>query len=348
MKTAVICFSRQGLALAYTLKDGLEKYGHETEISVKSRYIQEKEVLFVEEPLKDWARRQFSEKDALLFIGACGIAVRAIAPCVSSKDTDPAVAAIDEKGTFAVPLLSGHLGGANRLAEQAASVTGAVPVITTATDVHQLFAVDLFAKENDLYITDLGMAKEISASLLAGIPVGFYSEFPVSGELPGGLAVGTDTELGICISVRKNCRPFPRTLRLVPKAVVLGIGCRKETKADIIRQSVMEILKKEQIELCAVGEAASIDLKREEQGILAFCREQNLSFTTFSAGELMQAGGRFSASDFVSRVTGADNVCERSAVLAAGDGGRLIAGKQAEHGVTTALALKDWRIRFES
>ena len=129
---------------------------------------------------------------------------------------------------------------------------------------------------------------------------------------------------------------------------MLGIGCRKGTKAETIRQSVQRMLKNERIEPNAVGLAASIDLKKEEPGILAFCREEGMPFVTYDAGELMEARGVFSASDFVSSVTGADNVCERSAVLAAGKGGRLIAGKQAGCGVTAALALKEWRIRFES
>lgn len=348
MKTAIICFSLQGLKLAQKLQTGLGCLGFETEISVKSRHIQENQVFCIEESLNDWTGRQFPQKEALIFVGACGIAVRAVAPFVRSKDTDPAVIAIDEKGTFAVPLLSGHLGGANRLAEQAASITGAVPVITTATDIHQLFAVDLFAKDNNLYITDFAMAKDIAASLLAGIPVGFHSDFPVSGKLPAGLVTDRDAELGVCISVRDRCRPFPNTLRLVPKAVVLGIGCRKGTKAETIRQSVQRMLKNESIEPNAVGLAASIDLKKEEPGILAFCREKGIPFVTYDAGELMEAQGVFSASDFVSSVTGADNVCERSAVLAAGKGGRLIAEKQAGNRVTAALALKEWRIRFES
>lgn len=348
MKTAIICFSRQGLDLARRLQTGLGRFGHETEISVKSRHIREEEFFCIEEPLNEWTARQFAKKEALIFIGACGIAVRAVAPFVRSKDIDPAVIAIDEKGTFVVPLLSGHLGGANRLAEQTASVIRAVPVITTATDVHQMFAVDLFAKDNGLYITDFGMAKEISASLLAGIPVGFHSDFPVSGKLPGGLVQDRDVEFGICISVRDNCCPFPHTLRLIPKAVVLGIGCRKGTKEEMILQAVQSILKNERIEPCAVGAAASIDLKKEEPGILAFCSKLRIPFVTFAARELMQAEGMFSASDFVSSVTGADNVCERSAVLAAGKSGRLIARKQAGNGVTAALALKEWRIRFES
>lgn len=347
MKTAIICFSDQGFHLAQSLQAGLEKFGFETEISVKSRHVQNADECNITETLSSWTERQFREKHAIFFIGACGIAVRAIAPYIKNKDTDPAVIAIDEQGNFAVPLLSGHLGGANRMAEWAASVTGAVPVITTATDINQVFAVDLFAKKNGLNIQDLKMAKEISAALLAGVFVGFSCDFPVSGKLPKGLVNGKDTKLGISISVRKDRRLFQRTLKLIPKAVILGIGCRKGTSKECIRQAVSQILESGRIEPCALGGAASIDLKKEEQGILEYCKETGIPFTTYSAGELMQAEGEFTSSGFVSSITGADNVCERSAVLAAGDGGQLMAGKQARDGVTAALAIKDWRIRFE-
>ena len=348
MKTAIICFSQRGFDLAGKLKAGLNKSGHEAEISVKSGHIKERDVHCVTESLNDWTARQFREKEALCFIGACGIAVRAIAPFIKSKDTDPAVIAIDETGNFSVPLLSGHLGGANDLAEQAAFLTGAVPVITTATDIHQVFAVDLFAKKNRLYIMDLGLAKEISASLLSGIAVGFHSDFPVSGDLPDGLVRGGDTKLGICISVRKDFFPFAKTLKLVPKAVVFGAGCRKNMPEEAIKQAFLQVCEKGQIEPSALGLAVSIDLKKEERGLLDFCRGKEIPFHTFTAEELMQAEGAFTSSAFVSRVTGADNICERSALLAAGDGGKLIVGRQAGNGVTAALALKDWRIRFES
>ena len=348
MKTAIICFSQRGLNIAGKLKTGLKKSGHEAEISVKSRYIKNRDVHCVTESLNDWTARQFQEKEALFFIGACGIAVRAIAPFVKSKDTDPAVIAVDEAASFAVPLLSGHLGGANDLAEQAAFLTGAIPVITTATDINQVFAVDLFAKKHRLHIMDLGLAKEISASLLSGMPVGFHSDFPVSGNLPEGLVRGEDTKLGICISVRKDFLPFQKTLRLIPKAVVFGVGCRKDTPEKAIKQAFLQACEKGRIEPLALGLTASIDLKKEERGLLVFCREKGIPFQSFTAEELMQAEGVFMSSAFVSRVTGADNVCERSALLAAGDGGELIVGRQAGNGVTAALALKDWRIRFES
>ena len=142
--------------------------------------------------LSAWAGERFGDSDGLIFIGACGIAVRAIAPYIRDKKTDPAVLAADEKGRFVIPLLSGHLGGANELAERLAAglAKSGIPaqaVLTTATDVNRRFAVDVFAKEHGLVLDQMKLAKEISAAVLAGEPVGLFSDFPFSGPVPEGL-----------------------------------------------------------------------------------------------------------------------------------------------------------------
>ncbi len=118
--------------------------------------------------LAEWASAQFAQSDALIFVGAAGIAVRAIAPHCKSKAADPAVVVLDECGRFAVPILSGHLGGANDLARAIATVCGAVPVITTATDAHGIFAVDEWAKHQNCMVLEPERIKQVSSNLLAG------------------------------------------------------------------------------------------------------------------------------------------------------------------------------------
>ncbi len=127
------------------------------------------------------------QSDALIFVGAAGIAVRAIAPHCQSKTTDPAVVVVDECGRFAVPILSGHLGGANDLARAIAAVCGAVPVITTATDAHGIFAVDEWAKHQNCMVLEPERIKLVSGKLLAGQPVHYWTDFPVTGTAPPGL-----------------------------------------------------------------------------------------------------------------------------------------------------------------
>ena len=118
--------------------------------------------------LAEWTSAQFVHSDALIFVGAAGIAVRAIAPHCKSKTADPAVVVVDECGRFAVPILSGHLGGANDLARAIAAVCGAVPVITTATDAHGIFAVDEWAKHQNCTVLEPERIKLVSGALLAG------------------------------------------------------------------------------------------------------------------------------------------------------------------------------------
>ena len=152
---------------------------------------------------------------------------------------DPAVVAVDDRGKFAVSLLSGHLGGANALTREVADILGATPVITTATDGAGCFSVDLWAQAQGLAILGLPAAKMISAALLAGRPVGFHSDFPVAGGLPRGFVRAEGGEVGVCVTAGRNA-PFDTTLRLVPPAVSLGVGCRKGVSAGAIAGALLK------------------------------------------------------------------------------------------------------------
>lgn len=168
------------------------------------------------------------EYDALIFIGAAGIAVRAIAPYIKSKDTDPAVIVCDEMGKFVIPVLSGHIGGANRLACELAEKINAQPVITTATDINKVWAVDSWASENGFYIENIKNIKYISSALLRKESVGLDSDFKINGPLPENISFGS-FENGVVISPFLK-KTFKNTLNIVPKCIFLGIGCRKDTK----------------------------------------------------------------------------------------------------------------------
>ena len=181
--------------------------------------------------LAEWTSAQFVQSDALIFVGAAGIAVRAIAPHCKSKTTDPAVVVVDECGRFAVPILSGHLGGANDLARAIAAVCGAVPVITTATDAHGIFAVDEWAKHQNCMVLEPERIKLVSGKLLAGQPVYYRADFPVTGTVPAGLFPAdtpekADFALTLC--------PTGQALHLVPRIGVLGIGCKRGTSAETL------------------------------------------------------------------------------------------------------------------
>ena len=332
MRLELTAFTRRGVALAEGLEALLTGEGHACALDYPSRLAGDLSRPGGYERVGDWAGAQFPRQDALIFVGAAGIAVRAIAPHVRDKFTDPAVLSVDEAGRFVVPLLSGHVGGANDLARHVAELLGAAPVISTATDVNGLFAVDVWAKERGLAVTDRALAKAVSAALLEGEAVGFRSDD--GAPCPAGLTEGP-AELGVWVTCRSGAGPFPRTLRLAPKRLILGIGCRRGTAAAAIEAAAAEALAG--YEPLAVAAVATIDLKRDEPGLRAFCAARGLSLLAFSAGALSAAEGDFTPSDFVKRVTGVDNVCERAAVAA---GGRIVVPKLAKNGVTVAVAEK--------
>lgn len=350
MKTAIISFTLSGYELGQTAAEGLRKLGHETEEFTKSMYTMEQSMHTVKESLSLWTKQAFQKYEAIVFIGACGIAVRSIAPYVKDKKTDPAVVVMDEQGKHVISLLSGHLGGANEMTMQIAQLTGASPVVTTATDIHGKFAVDVFAKKNKCVISSMKTAKEISAALVAGETVGFCSEFPCQGstgrELQIYKAGEKQPQYGISVTCSLKEQPYANTLYLIPPLITLGIGCRKGATQDQIACAVHTVLE----ELCVPKEAlqqvASIDIKKEEAGLLQFCSRYRLPFVTYSASQLAAVEGIFTESEFVKKQVGVGSVCERSAVLASKNG-KIIHGKYACDGVTVACAVREWSVKFE-
>lgn len=347
---AVIAFTRRGCLLAQKLASGLsaraEFAGASIAVSGPARFVDEliaeggADAVAMEayESLGAWTACAFGRADALIYVGACGIAVRAIAPHVRDKFSDPAVVSVDEAGRFVVPLLSGHVGGANELARAVADVLGAQPVVSTATDVNNLFAVDEWAARRGLQICERVIAKEISARLLEGGKVGFAVAPDVGGEwdVPESV-VGEGCEVGFAVTLDESWQPFERTLHLVPRIVTVGVGCRKDADPAVLRRAVDAALESARVSPRAVGLLASIDVKREEAAILQLAAERNWDLSFYTAEELAAVPGDFASSDFVRRTVGVDNVCERAALA---QGGRLLAGKQAGNGTTVALAVR--------
>ena len=327
MSRAYLAFTAKGEALAHRLAEalpgGVSRCGGEV-------------------TLKGWTAEHFAQDEALIFVGAVGIAVRAIAPHCRSKATDPAVVVVDEGGNFTVPLLSGHLGGANALARALAGVCGAVPVITTATDVNSLFAVDLWAKAQNCAVLEPGRIKRVSGALLAGRTVRYWSPWPVAGEAPAGVE---KAEAPAAADFALTLTPQGEALHLVPRIGVLGVGCRRGTTACQLEDSFAAFCAASGLSPEAVCAAASIDLKKDEPGLAEFCKAHGWPITFYPADELRAVPGQFTPSAFVASVTGVDNVCERSAVKASG--GTLLLPKTAGGGVTLALAVRpfapDWR-----
>ena len=325
LRAAIFCFSDRGAALAERIAG----------LFPGARMVR---------PRGDLAARTaecFRECDALIFVGAAGIAVRAIAPHVAAKTADPAVIVADDCGRHVVSLLSGHIGGANRLTRQIAARIGAEPVVTTATDVNKRFSIDEWAARRGLSIESMDAAKRFSAEILRrDLPL--TGDFPVDGPLPAGVFPGAEGDVGAAISCYRK-HPFAATVLLSPRIVHLGIGCKRGASAESIAVAVDGL----NLAPGAIVRAASIDVKAHEPGLLAFCRARGLEIKFYSAAELNAVEGEFTPSEFVKKTVGVDNVCERAAAVSAGPGAKIFIRKTRGDGVTVAAAMQDWRISFE-
>ena len=315
MRIKIIYFTDKGKALSERLKAGLTE--HDAVIVPKGA------------PLAIVCGDAFVDNEALVFVGAAGIAVRTIAPLVRDKLKDPPVIVIDENGSFVIPLLSGHVGGANNLALEVADIIGAQPVITTATDVSGAFSVDVFAKENELKIANREGIARVSSSALEGKPVTIcIKDYP------------PEEPVDVLIADEEAAKALKDSAKIVlrPKRYAIGIGCRRGKTFEALRSFAEEVLDDNGIDISDAGCIVTIDVKKDEEGLKRLSQAWRMPLITFEAGLLAKAEGDFSHSETVLEKVGVDNVCERAAVLAAGRGSQLIVKKTVRDGMTIAVA----------
>lgn len=366
--------------------------------------------------LSDWVETQFVSCDLLVFVGACGIAVRKIAPFIKDKKSDPAVLVVDDMGGNVISLLSGHIGNANAWTCLVADGIGANPVITTASDCHGKIAIDMFAVNNGLVITDFTLAKDIESALLDGEKIRLIIDEDCAVKLAGDVPeefINIENEISensretdnSCKNIlekdeieknkykpekseirkiifKKEENEANRTvstksminqianetnkftirigikdsysdlheendeLMLVPRNIVLGVGCRRGKEKQEIVNMIRKFLRLNNISEKAIFTIASIDLKKDEEGLILAAEEFNAKTRFFSADELGKVESVSESSEFVKKITGVDNVCERAAILGS-DFGRLICTKYKEDGVTVAAAIMERSISFE-
>ncbi len=343
----IACYvlSPQGLKLAKQLKSPVHIFVHE---GLGEHDEQE----FSSLPLL--IASTFHEYEAHIFICATGIAVRSIAPHIVHKGLDPAVVACDEQGNFVISLLSGHWGGGNALAAKLASELGpqSKAVITTATDVNNLPAVDMLAKEQGCIILDWDKIKYINSAILKKEAVQLYDPlgiFSMHKELFDDISIYNDlTKLkpnapAVCIDWRK-IPEHPQLLRLAMPCLCVGIGCKKGTSKEDIQKALEQCLKDANLEPKAVSCLASVDIKAQEEGLIKTAEQLNLPLQFFSAHELADAPN-ISPSAMAAQLFGVDDisVSEGSALLAAGgDNASLLVPKVKIDGhITIAIAISE-------
>ncbi len=299
----------------------------------------------------------FHEYKGHVFIMATGVVIRTIAGLIKDKTTDPAIVVMDDQGKNVISLLSGHMGGANTITMQLASFLGGNPVITTATDVNDIIAVDTIASEIGAKIENKEVIKVVSSAMLKNEPVAFISDIGLFNRYYGQadyrpdffrniVDVNPNEYSAICIVSEKQHSIPPDVLKKVlmirPRNIVLGIGCNSGTTKEEITAAVEKILDQKALSPLSISDIATIDKKKDEPGLLEYCESIDCKLTYYTSEELnaVEYMGMTKASENVYKHVGAYGVSEPAAILCAGKGAMLVMNKIKSGNMTLAIVKK--------
>ena len=289
--------------------------------------------------------RNWHRYDAHVFIGAAGIAVRKTAPLLTGKTEDPAVISCTEEGSYLISLVSGHLGGANRLCRKLARITGGQAVISTATDSRDLTAFDEAAAQENARIVNPEAIKKLNSALLDKSPILFdgseeyYTRYWT--DLPhvrlGSISEAKEGELIVLWSntAELTIEQTDRCLCIQNASYILGIGCKRNTPSELLEKTVSEFLETHSLNRDQLAGISSCDLKQDEPALLALGEKWKIPLNFFTKEQLAEVKAP-SPSETVQEKIGIPSVAEASAIIASQ--GRLKVLKTKYEGITLALA----------
>ncbi|MBW1635391.1 MAG: cobalamin biosynthesis protein [Deltaproteobacteria bacterium] len=276
----------------------------------------------------------WQEYDGFVFIMSAGIVVRTIAPLLVHKHSDPCVIVMDEKGQNVISLLSGHIGGGNRLARHLASLTGGSAVITTASDTLQLVPLDLWARYQHLHVDSRDKLTSASATLVNHGYLRIYADIPVD-SLPQGLEQTSDWQKADIIVSHRDIFPEEATI-FRPENLVVGTGCNRGTPAAEFEECLEELLTKCKLSRSSIRNLASIDKKNDETGLLQFA-ENNHWRIDFYDKDAINTLNNLEISVAALKAVGAIGVAEPTALLSSRTN-LLISRKRKWKNITMAIA----------
>lgn len=347
---AIVTLSQDGAALAQRVAEHLDdKTCH---IYTKEKYAKNTMRVF-DTDITTFFGSIMEQYDIICCIMATGIVVRAIAPHLGHKSTDPGFLVLDTKGEYVISLLSGHLGGANEAARLLAGRLAAQAVITTGTDVKGSMAVDVLAEKLNCVIADFGDAKDVTALILNNEPVALLNQENCELDgvvLPRNLElVKTADELakanhyaGVILTSLSSSKPefaMP-AVQLVPKKLVLGLGCRRDTPGEKIIAAVESTLAELELNEKGIQAFATIALKQNEPGIEEACKKFNAKKVIIPDTMVQMVQSRFEGSEFVFKTTGLYAVSEPCGYVASRFG-KCLLEKQKMNGITLSVWLPE-------
>lgn len=354
MSCSVLALTAGGAALGRKVLSVLRELGEgEVTLYLPAQQIPlAPEATVMPSPLRELVAELFNRRQKLVLIMATGIVVRLIAPHLQSKQTDPPVVVLDEKGQFAISLLSGHLGGANDLARGLALRLNLTPVITTATDVCGAPAIDVVARDHNLAIDPPEAVRKVNSALIHGRPVQMFTDLDLGLGQARGLSVYSWAQFNnarfdkhtCCVLVTNrlmDAAPCTQTLFLRPRNLVAGLGCRRGIAPELVQEALELALSHSGRSRLSLRTLATIDLRSNEPALLASAQRLDVPLIVFprtAIAELYKTHvAELEFSEFVKDKIGVGGVCEPAALLA-GRQARLILKKMKHRGVTVALA----------
>ena len=321
------------------------------------------DVFFQKRGIKDLTGELFNKYECIIFVSACGIAVRCISPFLKSKSEDPAVLVVDDNGNNVISLLSGHIGGANEITLKIADVLNANPVITTSTDTNKKGALDVIVSKIGGYVENLRKsAKLVNSYLVDDKRVGIYFDSDYESEkdslnLSGFELIDEKTEidaiakLDALVSVTDKLRCWVDEIiynikkdneekedliyiKLVPRRIALGMGCRKNTETEKMIEEFSIFSALNNIHPAAIVNTGSLIIKKDEKCMIDLSKALCAEFNLFDVDEICTCDYMFDKSEFVKKNTGVYSVAQPSAYLLSGN---VISDKYKNNGTTFAF-----------
>ena len=332
MRTAVYCVSKNGYKTCLKIKENVYNDLH---IYVSGRVANllnlenenNENLIVINERVPILLEKTFNKYDLHIFVAATGAVVRIIEGKFKSKDTDPAVITVDDHANFVISLLSGHLGGANKECEKIAHGIGAIPVITTASDVGGKIAVDTFSQKIKAKLEDLEGAKRVTSLIVNGEKVSLH--------LPKNIVNHDENSAGaIIVSNRKNIE----ISKIIPQNIFIGIGCKRGVSKEHIIEKLKYAMDKQNLELSAIKMAASAWVKSDEIGLLEAMKELDIPIKFFEKEEILKLEDLIEEkSEYVKKTIGVYGVSEPCAFLASSGKGAFLAKKIKLDGMTLSI-----------
>lgn len=279
------------------------------------------------ENFTDELTKKFNNYDGHIFIMATGIVIRKISCLIKSKDIDPAVLVIDEGGNFVISLLSGHIGGANELTYKVANTFSLLPIITTSSDVTGKIAIDTLSQKLNCEMESLTKAKDLTSLIVDNKKVEIL--------LPNNVKIGENTNSsGVVIASNKKNIDI---MRIYPKNLIVGVGCRRGTPKEEIFKALDEVMKKYNLAYESIKRIATVDIKADELGLLSLVEELQKELVIISREEIKEVEQRFKGSEFVKKQIGVSCVSEPCALLASNGNGDFLEQKYIYNGITISI-----------